>query len=61
MSQAIDDLNMIQMEEIVNEIEEFQLEETDTVFFQQLILAIEEYDASACENIINQWMETRNR
>lgn len=60
LRQAIDDLNMIQMEEIVKDIGQYGLEETDDVFFQQLISAIEEYDASTCENILNEWKESRN-
>ncbi|MBQ4530316.1 MAG: PocR ligand-binding domain-containing protein [Lachnospiraceae bacterium] len=55
MSQAIENLDMFQMENILSKIEEFQLEEEQEVYYKQLAVAIEDYDAFACENILNEW------
>ena len=33
---------------------EFELEEADDTFYNQLMEAVEVYDADACENILNE-------
>lgn len=55
MSQAIENLDMFQMEAILAKIEEFELDEEQEVYYKQLAVAIEDYDAFACENILNEW------
>ena len=55
MGQAIENLDMFQMETILAKIEEFELEEEQEVYYKQLAVAIEDYDAFACENILNEW------
>ena len=55
MSQAVENLDMFQMENILAKIEEFELEEEQEVYYKQLAVAIEDYDAFACEKILNEW------
>lgn len=55
MAVAIENLDMIEMETILSKIEEFELEESQEIYYEQMATAIEEYDAFACENILEVW------
>ena len=54
MQQAIDNLDMLGMEEILGEIGAFELEEPYHSFCEKLNEAVEVYDADACESILNE-------
>ena len=58
MGQAIENLDMLRMESILAEIEKYELEENQEMFYKQIAVAIEEYDAYACEDILNEWKKT---
>ena len=55
MSDAVENLDMIQMETILSKMDGFELEKVHDTYFKQLATAIEEYDAFACENILEEW------
>ncbi|MBQ3602074.1 MAG: PocR ligand-binding domain-containing protein [Lachnospiraceae bacterium] len=55
MEQAIESLDMTQMEEILENIGRFQMCKKDEEYVHQLNIAVEEYDAYACEHILNAW------
>ena len=42
------------LEEILEKMGEFELDEADDTFYNQLMEAVEVYDADACENILNE-------
>ena len=54
MQEAIYNLDMNTVEEILEKMGEFELEEADDTFYNQLMEAVEVYDADACENILNE-------
>lgn len=54
MSEAIKNLDMLQVEEILTKMGEFQLEESYSSLFERLNEAVEVYDADACETILNE-------
>lgn len=55
MRNAIDDLDMDQMEEVIQEMEQYSYQEDQQVFFTQLKDAVEEIDVDACETILQNW------
>ena len=54
MQEAITNLDMLEMEEILDEIGEFELEEPYSSICEKLNEAVEVYDADACESILNE-------
>lgn len=60
MRNAIDELDMDQMDEILQEITPYHYEDWQQNFLEQLKKAAEEYDTDTCESILTAW-ETRQK
>ena len=54
MQEAINNLDLLEMEEILDEMGEFELEEPYRAFCEKLNEAVEVYDADACESILGE-------
>ncbi len=52
---AIEDLDMDQMEEVIREMERYQYDEWQQELFEQLKYAADEMDVDQCETILNDW------
>lgn len=57
MREAVDDLDMDRMEEVIQEMEQYRYEGWQKEMFTQLKEAVEEIDVDNCERIIGEWEE----
>lgn len=57
MKDAIEDLDMDQMEAVVQEMEQYSYQGKQKELFEQLKEAVEEMDVDACEEILKCWAE----
>ncbi len=55
MKMAVEDLDMDGMEEVIQEMEQYQYEGWRKELFLQLKYAVEEVDADSCESIMQEW------
>ncbi len=53
--EALEDLDMDKIEEIINEMSEYQYEGEQEGLFEELKEAVSEYDADKCEDVIQRW------
>ena len=57
MQEAVDDLDMDRMEEVIQEMHQYYYEESQYELFRQLREASEEMDVDRCESILRSWEE----
>ena len=57
MQEAVDDLDMDRMEEVIQEMHQYYYEESQYELFRQLREASEEMDVDRCEAILRSWEE----
>ncbi len=57
LADAVENLDMDGMEEVMNSMKTFRYPEDQQPFFQRLCDAIDSIDVDACEEIMNQWKE----
>ena len=57
MAEAVDNLDMDQMEEVIQEMSQYYYEESQYELFRQLREASEEMDVDRCEAILQSWEE----
>ena len=55
MKEAVDNLDMDQMEEVIEELSRYYYDETQYKLFTQLKEASEEMDVDRCESILRSW------
>lgn len=55
INEALDNLDMDQMEEATNELKKYRYDEAGQALLQKLLDAAEEWDVDSCMNIITEW------
>lgn len=55
MEQAIESLNMIQMEKLLEDLMKYKMCKRDEEYVCQLNAAVDAYDADTCESILAEW------
>lgn len=55
MEQAIESLNMIQMEKLLEDLMKYKMCKRDEEYVCQLNAAVDAYDAGTCESILTEW------
>ena len=57
IAQAINDLDMDQMDATVQKLDNYQFDEQGAKFYERLCEAVSDMDPDACEEVINHWKE----
>lgn len=57
MQDAMDNLDMDEMEHVIDKLEQFSLDDTQALYLQKMKDAEEEMDVETCEVLINEWKE----